>query len=125
MACTYHFVGIAAHPPALSSLYLRSRLLFILIPHLSNLSPSPYEAAEQKRRKNERPQADPRVRINEPVIVRLKWGNTEYHGTLVSVDSYMNLQLSGTEEYVDGKGTGGLGQVLIRWVIANCFDRLA
>ncbi|RPA72421.1 small nuclear ribonucleo protein SmF [Ascobolus immersus RN42] len=65
--------------------------------------------------------------INEPVIVRLKWGNTEYHGTLVSVDSYMNLQLSGTEEYVDGKGTGGLGQVLIRcnnvlWITKNKGD---
>jgi small nuclear ribonucleoprotein F len=46
--------------------------------------------------------------------VRLKWGQTEYKGTLVSVDSYMNLQLSGTEEFVDGKSTGNLGQVLIR-----------
>jgi small nuclear ribonucleoprotein F len=53
-------------------------------------------------------------RINEDVIIRLKWGNTEYHGRLVSVDSYMNFQLSGTEEFIDGKSTGSLGQVLIR-----------
>jgi len=46
--------------------------------------------------------------------VRLKWGETEYKGTLVSVDSYMNLQLSGTEEYIADKMTGTLGQVLIR-----------
>jgi len=52
--------------------------------------------------------------IDKPVLVRLKWGETEYRGTLGSVDSYMNLQLSGTEEFVDGKSTGSLGQVLIR-----------
>lgn len=53
-------------------------------------------------------------RIDKPILVRLKWGETEYKGTLVSMDSYMNLQLSGTEEFVDGKSTGSLGQVLIR-----------
>jgi len=52
--------------------------------------------------------------VNDDVIIRLKWGNTEYHGRLVSVDSYMNIQLSGTEEFIDGKSTGSLGQVLIR-----------
>jgi len=52
--------------------------------------------------------------VNEDVIVRLKWGATEYHGRLISVDAYMNLQLHGTEEYVNGKSTGTLGQVLIR-----------
>jgi small nuclear ribonucleoprotein F len=35
-------------------------------------------------------------------------------GYLVSVDSYMNLQLASTEEYVDGSFTGNLGEVLIR-----------
>jgi small nuclear ribonucleoprotein F len=55
--------------------------------------------------------------VNKPVFVRLKWGQVEYKGTLVSVDSYMNLQLSGTEEYVSDKPTGLLGQVLIRYVI--------
>lgn len=52
--------------------------------------------------------------INELVIIRLKWGQTEYKGRLISVDSYMNIQLSGTEEFIDGKSTGSLGQVLIR-----------
>ncbi|KAG9291940.1 hypothetical protein G9A89_004878 [Geosiphon pyriformis] len=49
----------------------------------------------------------------KPVIVRLKWG-MEYKGYLVSVDSYMNLQLANTEEFVDGQSTGALGEVLIR-----------
>lgn len=53
--------------------------------------------------------------VNEPVIIRLKWGQTEYHGRLISVDSYMNVQLSNTEEFIDGKSTGTLGQVLIRY----------
>merc|ERR1712083_1258536 len=49
----------------------------------------------------------------KPVIVKLKWG-MEYKGYLVSVDSYMNLQLASTEEYIDGEFVGGLGEVLIR-----------
>ena len=61
-------------------------------------------------------------RINEPVIIRLKWGQTEYHGRLISVDSYMNIQLSNTEEFIDGKSTGTLGQVLIRWVNSSHVD---
>lgn len=52
--------------------------------------------------------------INEEIIVRIKWGQTEYRGRLVSVDSYMNIQLTGTEEYIDQKMTASLGQVLIR-----------
>ncbi|EEQ90996.2 small nuclear ribonucleoprotein F [Blastomyces dermatitidis ER-3] len=52
--------------------------------------------------------------VNEDIIVHLKWGQTEYKGQLVSVDSYMNIQLSNTEEFIDGKSTGSLGQVLIR-----------
>lgn len=48
--------------------------------------------------------------------MRLKWGQTEYKGRLISVDSYMNIQLSNTEEFIDGKNTGTLGQVLIRYV---------
>jgi small nuclear ribonucleoprotein F len=46
--------------------------------------------------------------------VRIKWNDTEYKGRLVSIDSYMNLQLSNAEEYVNHKCTGSLGQVLIR-----------
>ncbi|KAI8805889.1 hypothetical protein BJ742DRAFT_389233 [Cladochytrium replicatum] len=49
----------------------------------------------------------------KPVIVKLKWG-MEYKGYLVSLDSYMNLQLANTEEFVDGTSTGALGEVLIR-----------
>lgn len=56
--------------------------------------------------------------VGKPVAVRLKWGETEYKGALVSIDSYMNLQLSDTEEYIDGQSTGQLGQVLIRYVQA-------
>ncbi|KDN64049.1 putative LSM domain-containing protein [Colletotrichum sublineola] len=52
--------------------------------------------------------------VNQDVIIRLKWGETEYKGKLVSIDSYMNIQLSGAEEYIDQKMTGALGQVLIR-----------
>jgi len=47
------------------------------------------------------------------VIVKLKWG-MEYKGFLVSVDSYMNLQLASTEEWIDGTFSGNLGEVLIR-----------
>lgn len=53
--------------------------------------------------------------VGNPVLVRLKWGEVEYKGTLVSIDSYMNIQLSGTEEYIEDKPTGSLGQVLIRY----------
>lgn len=49
----------------------------------------------------------------KPVLVKLKWG-MEYKGFLVSVDSYMNLQLANTEEYIDGALTGNLGEALIR-----------
>ncbi|KAK1999739.1 LSM domain-containing protein [Colletotrichum falcatum] len=52
--------------------------------------------------------------VNQDVVIRLKWGETEYKGKLVSIDSYMNVQLSGAEEYIDQKMTGALGQVLIR-----------
>ncbi|PNP38923.1 small nuclear ribonucleoprotein F [Trichoderma gamsii] len=55
--------------------------------------------------------------VDKTVLVRLKWGETEYKGRLVSIDSYMNLQLSNTEEYLNDKLTGELGQVLIRWVL--------
>ena len=49
----------------------------------------------------------------KPVVIKLKWG-MEYRGYLVSVDSYMNVQLANTEEYVDNKLAGTLGEVLIR-----------
>ncbi|EGF99525.1 uncharacterized protein MELLADRAFT_57836 [Melampsora larici-populina 98AG31] len=46
-------------------------------------------------------------------MVRLKWG-MEYKGYLVSMDSYMNLQLANTEEYQNGQSVGSLGEVFIR-----------
>lgn len=49
----------------------------------------------------------------KPVQIKLKWG-MEYKGILVSVDSYMNMQLANTEEYIDGALTGNLGEALIR-----------
>jgi small nuclear ribonucleoprotein F len=47
------------------------------------------------------------------VIVKLKWG-MEYKGILMATDSYMNLQLENTEEYINEEFAGNLGQVLIR-----------
>lgn len=47
------------------------------------------------------------------VIVKLKWG-MEYRGHLTSADNYMNIQLADTEEFIDGKLAGSLGEVLIR-----------
>ena len=47
------------------------------------------------------------------VRVKLKWG-LEYEGVLASVDSYMNVHLERTEEYMDGQFAGFLGEVLIR-----------
>ena len=55
--------------------------------------------------------------MNEDVVIRLKWGQTEYKGRLVSIDSYMNIQLSGAEEWIDQQMTSVLGQVLIRYVL--------
>jgi hypothetical protein len=45
----------------------------------------------------------------------------------VSIDSYMNIQLSGAEEWIDQKMTSVLGQVLIRYAIPPTIelDRLA
>lgn len=47
------------------------------------------------------------------VKVKLKWG-MEYQGKLESADAYMNLCLTGCEEFIDGQFAGFLGEVLIR-----------
>ncbi|EHA47614.1 hypothetical protein MCOR27_000660 [Pyricularia oryzae] len=65
--------------------------------------------------------------VNKDVYVRLKWGETEYKGRLVSIDSYMNIQLSNAQEYIDQKLEGDLGQILIRcnnvlWVRSAATD---
>ncbi|KAG9245533.1 LSM domain-containing protein [Calycina marina] len=52
--------------------------------------------------------------VNDIVVVRLKWGQTEYKGRLVSIDSYMNIQLSDAAEYLDQELSSQLGSVLIR-----------
>ncbi|XP_077319534.1 small nuclear ribonucleoprotein F-like [Lithobates pipiens] len=49
----------------------------------------------------------------KPIMVKLKWG-MEYKRYLVSVDGYMNIQLTNTEEYIDGELSGHLREVLIR-----------
>ncbi|KAG8627722.1 hypothetical protein KVT40_003595 [Elsinoe batatas] len=52
--------------------------------------------------------------VEKDIVVRLKWGETEYHGRLVSVDSYMNIQLADAAEIIGGDNKGTLGNVLIR-----------
>ncbi|KAJ5587157.1 uncharacterized protein N7459_002922 [Penicillium hispanicum] len=54
--------------------------------------------------------------VGTELVIRLKWGQTEYKGTLESIDSYMNVLLRDTVEFIDGKETGSLGLVLIRYV---------
>ena len=51
--------------------------------------------------------------LNRKVTVRLKWG-IEYQGNLVSFDKYMNVRLSESEEIIEGKIKGKLGNILIR-----------
>lgn len=51
--------------------------------------------------------------LGKSVVIKLKWGH-EYRGVLVSVDSYMNVQLAQTEEFVDGAWSGDIGEILIR-----------
>jgi small nuclear ribonucleoprotein F len=52
--------------------------------------------------------------IGNYIYVRLKWGETEYKGKLVSTDSYMNIQLSDAEEHIPDQEATKLGQILIR-----------
>ncbi|EGW32159.1 uncharacterized protein SPAPADRAFT_61242 [Spathaspora passalidarum NRRL Y-27907] len=59
--------------------------------------------------------------IGKQVIVRLKWNKTEYRGTLISIDNYMNLQLDQTYEIIyeveDGNETKkeeSIGEIFIR-----------
>lgn len=55
--------------------------------------------------------------VDKPVVVRLKWNRTEYKGTLVSIDNYMNLQLENTHEVVVENGEfkeEAIGEIFIR-----------
>lgn len=51
--------------------------------------------------------------VNRKVSVRLKWG-IDYQGILKSFDRYMNVQLTGSEEVIEGDKKGELGEILIR-----------
>ncbi|ABN67111.1 predicted protein, partial [Scheffersomyces stipitis CBS 6054] len=55
--------------------------------------------------------------INKQVIVRLKWNKTEYKGTLISIDNYMNFQLDNTYEVIydgESKKQELIGEIFIR-----------
>ncbi|SMN19827.1 similar to Saccharomyces cerevisiae YPR182W SMX3 Core Sm protein Sm F [Maudiozyma saulgeensis] len=52
--------------------------------------------------------------IDKRVVVTLKFNNTKYKGTLVSSDNYFNVQLKDTEEFVNDKSAGKIGEVFIR-----------
>ena len=68
--------------------------------------------AAQKRARSPPPLPPPGHASRAPCLTRLHLLPSA--GYLVSVDSYMNLQLASTEEYIDGQFTGNLGEVLIR-----------
>ncbi|KAG4942552.1 putative small nuclear ribonucleoprotein F [Glycine soja] len=86
-------------------------------PGLGVQNPNNYRFEISQRPKFQTIPVNPKPFLNnltgKPVIVKLKWG-MEYKGYLVSVDSYMNLQLANTEEYIEGQFTGNLGEILIR-----------
>jgi small nuclear ribonucleoprotein F len=51
--------------------------------------------------------------IGKRIKVKLKWGMV-YYGILQTFDTYMNLSLNQTEEWINEHCVGNLGQVLIR-----------
>ena len=51
--------------------------------------------------------------LNKSVIVRLK-NEVEYKGKIDSVDSYMNLIMTDSEELHDGKTVGKFGRIILR-----------
>jgi small nuclear ribonucleoprotein F len=51
--------------------------------------------------------------IQKNVLIKLKWG-IEYKGKLVSYDNYFNLRIQNTEEWIEGKKIGNLGEIIIR-----------
>ena len=52
--------------------------------------------------------------LGRPIICRLKWNQMEYKGILMSLDGYMNIQLARAKEFIDGKYTATLGEIMIR-----------
>lgn len=47
-------------------------------------------------------------------MVTLKFNRTQYKGKLVSTDNYFNVQLTDTEEFVEGKSKGKIGDIFVR-----------
>jgi len=84
-----------------------------------HLSPPPFPHPTHQPHKHKQQQSivNPKPFLQgltgKEVIVKLKWG-MEYKGILMATDSYMNLQLENTEEYINEEFAGNLGQVLIR-----------
>lgn len=54
-----------------------------------------------------------KLAIGNTVTIKLKWGMV-YQGKFEAFDSYMNVKLSGAEEWVGEKKIGNLGNILIR-----------
>ncbi|CAL9729807.1 small nuclear ribonucleoprotein F [Monosporozyma unispora] len=52
--------------------------------------------------------------VNQPVIITLKFNNTQYRGVLVSTDNYFNIQLKDAEEWVNNESRGVVGEIFIR-----------
>jgi small nuclear ribonucleoprotein F len=130
---TSHFPLPTSHP---SAAVVRSRglqfqrgyvigtcpvhLLFLRAPRLLHPSPLPHPTHHQPHKHKHKQQqsiVNPKPFLQgltgKEVIVKLKWG-MEYKGILMATDSYMNLQLENTEEYINEEFAGNLGQVLIR-----------
>ncbi|KGQ85270.1 small nuclear ribonucleoprotein F [Candida albicans L26] len=59
--------------------------------------------------------------IGKTIIVRLKWNKTQYKGTLVSIDNYMNLQLDQTYEIIsESTDTDATKEELIGEIFIRC-----
>ena len=81
------------------------------VPHPTHHQPHKHKHKQQQSIVNPKPFLQGLT--GKEVIVKLKWG-MEYKGILMATDSYMNLQLENTEEYINEEFAGNLGQVLIR-----------
>ena len=51
--------------------------------------------------------------VKNKILVKLKW-NVNYKGILVSFDKYFNICLYDTEEWINNKKVGYIGETLIR-----------
>lgn len=71
---------------------------------------SPDRQADRQRSQH----TDVRMLGQRLTLSLARWRSLCPPGFLVSVDSYMNLQLASSEEWIGGKLAGNLGEVLIR-----------